>query len=202
MATVRRAILEDVPAIGDALNRALVDDPFVRWLVSPNAPAAGRRAYVRLMLEKIALPRGIVDAAFVEDRVAGAALWAPPGTFDLGLVDTIFMLPWLVRAVGLTRLLGVADALASVDAARPAEPRWLLTLIGTLPDHRRRGIGAALLSHGVERCDEHGAPAVLETAHEPNLTFYERFGFEVTSKRTLLPDGPPSWTLVRRAGGS
>lgn len=202
MATVQSANLEHAPAIADALDRALVDDPFVRWLARPRAPAAGRRAYVRLMLDEIALPRGVVDAAFAGDEVIGAALWAPPHTFELGLGETIAMLPSILAVVGFWRLFAVADALSAVDDARPAEPRWLLTLIGTVPGHRRRGVGAALMERGLERCDADGAPVVLETTHEPNIHFFRGFGFRATAERRLSPGGPSSWTLVRQPGGS
>ena len=200
MATVRRAKPEDVHAVVDALGRALADDPFVLWLMRPGAGEAGRRAYVQLMLERIAMRRGVADVAFDDGVVVGAALWAPPNTFELGLFETFALLPAIVRVVGVGRLGTVADVLGRVEADRPPGRRWLLTLIGTVPEGRKRGVGGALMNRGLRRCDADRAQVVLETTHAPNLQFYERFGFRVTTERALGPDGPSSWTLVRPPG--
>ena len=49
----------------------------------------------------------------------------------------------------------------------------------------------------VQRCDEEGMPAFLESSKEQNLAFYHRFGFEVTGTFDLHPDGPPLWSMWR-----
>ena len=183
------------------LVEALEDDPFIRWLSRPKRdPARSRASYVELMLDKIALPRGRVWTARGDEGLLGVALWAPPGTFALGVGDTLGVLPLMVDVVGFSRMAEVGATLDRIEEARPAEPRWLLTLVGTHRAARRRGVGRALLQPGLRACARESLPAVAETASADNLPFYRRLGFEVAAERALGPDGPTSWTLVRGPG--
>lgn len=197
--TVRRATPGDAPAILDVLERALGGDPFVSWLARGQPRA--RRSYFRLMLRKIALPKGIVHVGIVGGEVTCAALWAPPETFELSAGESLLLLPTMVSVIGARRFPRVAAVLESVERARPPEPRWLLTLLGTVPEARRRGVASATLAPALARCDADGAVAVCETSEPTNLGFYARLGFEVTSERALGPNGPPSWTLERAPRG-
>ena len=195
---IRRADAKDAGAVFAVLDEALRDDPFVAWLARPGlGHARARRSYLRLMLCRIALPRGLVHIAEVDGAAVGAALWAPPRSFELSAADTLRFLPVMLEIVGLSRMPQVTRVLDRIDEARPPEPRWLLTLVGTLPAHRRRGIGSALLDPVLARCDAEGLPAVLETANADNLGFYRRLGFRRTADRALGAGGPTSWTLVR-----
>jgi GNAT superfamily N-acetyltransferase len=195
---IRPAEASDADAVLDVLERSLSADPFVRWLARPGpAHERARRSYLRLMLCRIALPRGRVYLAEADGRVVGAALWAPPRSFELSAADTLRLLPLMLDVVGFSRMTRVTRILDAIDAARPPEPRWLLTLVGTLPSERRRGIGAALLAPVLERCDADEVAAVLETANPDNLPFYRRLGFREAGRRALGENGPTSWTLVR-----
>ena len=172
-------------------------DPFVGWLARPGPRhARARRAYYSLMLERIALPRGRVWVAREEGKLLGAALWAPPHTFEMGARDTLRLLPLMLDIIGFSRMTAVSHALESVEVGRPPEPRWLLTVVGVDPSARRRGIGHALLAPALRECDEEGAIAVCETANPDALAFYARLGFSVVADRDLS-DEVTSWTLVR-----
>ena len=195
---IRRATASDAPRALDLLEAAMSDDPFVEWLVRPGrAHARARRRYLEVMLARIALPRGIVHVAEDEGRMVGAALWAPPHTFALTVGETLRILPTMIDVVGFSRMGHVSRVLDAIDADRPPEPRWLLTLVGVLADARSRGVGSALLEPILSQCDSEGALVALETARESNLRFYERLGFEVRAERALDEGGPRSWTLVR-----
>jgi GNAT superfamily N-acetyltransferase len=193
---VRGASETDAPAILGALERSLADDPFVLWLARGRPRAI--RAYLRLMLDRIALPKGAVFVAEVEDRIVAAALWAPPRTFELSAGESLLLLPTMLAVIGPFRFGRVASILDQVDRARAPEPRWLLTLLGTVPEQRRRGIGGAVLAPVLARCDADRVAAVCETSEPRNLPFYRRLGFEVSVERMLGPGGPRSWTLSRQ----
>lgn len=196
---VRRATMEDAPRILEVLERALARDPFVAWLSRGRESA--RRSYFGLMLRRIALPKGIVHVGLVGSEIACAALWAPPGTFVLTPGESLLLMPTMIRVIGVRRFASVAAILEDVERARPPEPRWLLTLLGTVPEHRRRGLASATLAPALARCDADGVPAVCETSDPANLAFYARHGFEVTNERRLGEGGPPSWTLERAPRG-
>jgi hypothetical protein len=51
----------------------------------------------------------------------------------------------------------------------------------------------------LERIDREGAPAYLECSKERNVSFYARFGFEVTKEMKAVPTAPPIWLMWREA---
>jgi ribosomal protein S18 acetylase RimI-like enzyme len=65
-----------------------------------------------------------------------------------------------------------------MEQSHPQEPFWYLTVIGVDPNAQGRGLGGALMRHSVDRCDEEGALAYLESSNPRNVSLYERHGFE------------------------
>ncbi len=202
---VRRGTLADASAILDVLERSLSGDPFVRWLTRGEPRAM--RSYLRLMLRRIALPKGIAHVTVEPDAlqrdsveresIASVALWAPPHTFALSAGESLRLLPTMLRVIGPLRFSRVALVLDEIERARPPEPRWLLTLLGTLPELRGRGHASAALGPALARCDLDGHVAVCETSEPANLAFYARHGFVVTAERRLEAQGPTTYTLQR-----
>jgi ribosomal protein S18 acetylase RimI-like enzyme len=120
-----------------------------------------------------------------------------PGQVHLSVPRQLALLPAFMRAWGratprLVRLL------AKMDSMHPREPEhWYLPFIGVDPDWQGRGIGTALLSPVLERCDRDGLPAYLEASTERNRACYERNGFEVVEEYRVADDGPPGWRMWR-----
>ncbi|MFK7987948.1 MAG: GNAT family N-acetyltransferase [Sandaracinaceae bacterium] len=194
---VTRAEVGEGGAVLSLLERAMAEDPFVAWLARPGPRhARARRAYVSMMLERIALPRGEVYVARDDGVLLGAALYAPPHTFDLGAAETLRILPLMVDVIGIGRMTSISRTLDLIDAARPPEPRWLLTMIGVDPSARGRGVGGALLQPVLEACDTSGLDLIAETANPAALPFYARWGFDTLEERPL-DETTTSWTLRR-----
>ena len=97
------------------------------------------------------------------------------------------------------RRLTVFEQMAQVH---PAGEHWFLPLIGVDPVAQGRGLGSALLRHGLAPCDRDGLPAYLEATSPGNRALYERHGFRVIE---VLQAGssPPMWAMLRepRSGG-
>ena len=112
--------------------------------------------------------------AFATDDFAGAAMWSPPGahTDDDALVA---LLDETLDASVKPDAFAVFERMASFH---PKEPHWHLTLIGVDPIVQGRGVGGALLRHGLEHCDRLGITAYLEATSARNAAFYARHGFE------------------------
>lgn len=132
---------------------------------------------------------------FTTSTFAGAAVWDPPGRWKVGISQMIRFAPAFVRIFRTHCLRGLA-LLNAVERYHPREPHYYLFALGTDPVHQGRGVGAALLTPVLTRCDAERMPAYLESSNERNVPFYQRSGFRVM-RQVLVPDGPKI-TLMRR----
>jgi GNAT superfamily N-acetyltransferase len=191
---IRKVTEADVPRVAEALARAFYDDPVIgHWVV----PDESRRMPIlirgfELFVRRIWLPQG---EGYTTDRVIGAAMWMPPGTWHLTAFQQLRLVPAMVRALGrrLPRLLGLLNA---AEAKHPREPHYYLPAVGIEPEWQGRGFGAALLRPILERCDSQRLPAYLEATSPRNRGLYERHGFEVVEEMTVK-DSPPVWRMWR-----
>jgi GNAT superfamily N-acetyltransferase len=195
---VRKATRESVRQLGGVMGRAFQEDPAFAW-AAPNAKRRERFGprYFELLLERIYLPKGEVWMS--EDGMA-AALWAPPGQWEVPTMATLPLFPVMVRACG--RNLPVALRMLSLMDAKHKlhdEPHYYLAFAGTEPASQGRGYGTALLSNMVERCDAEGVGAYLESTSQRNQVLYFRHGFEVVEELEWPRGGPPFWRMWRSA---
>jgi GNAT superfamily N-acetyltransferase len=194
---VRVAERGDAAETAEVLARAFSDDPVFSWLVP--ADGSRERRLQRFFLTELrheSLRHGAVEVACADGRVAGAAVWFPPGA---GLGTQVSALPGYLRAFG-RRLVNVArfDSLA-VRVHPREEPHWYLLAIGVDPARHGEGVGAALLRSRLQRCDADGLPAYLESSNPENVPLYEHFGFRATGT-LALPEGAPVVTTMWRPG--
>jgi ribosomal protein S18 acetylase RimI-like enzyme len=184
----------DVRKAAEVIADAFADDPFWAWLF----PGADRRLVVRSWIRQLRIgyiPKG---QSYVSDDVSGAALWAPPGKWQLSRSQELRLAPSYLRLLGPRRMLTASRAFAVIAGGHPAEPHWYLSVLGVAPTHQRRGIGRSLIEPMLERADADGIPASLETFKADNVPYYERFGFEVTKDDDVPGGGPHMWAMVRR----
>lgn len=115
------------------------------------------------------------DCADAVSDFSGAALWLPPGVEP----DAEELLRLTRETVPADRLEDVLGVFEEMGRWHPEEPVWYLAMIGVDPQARNRGLGSALMAHGLARVDEAGLPAYLESSNPRNIPLYERHGFEV-----------------------
>lgn len=192
---VRRAGPDDAGALVEVLARAFDDDPVINWFVRSDAgrPEAFRR-FFEIAVRTMTLPLGEV---YVAGEGSGAALWAPPGTWQLGPEDLEPLLPDLTAVFGEDTLERSLEGMGAMDAVHPHEPHFYLLALGVAPELQSRGIGGALLQEVLRRCDAAGLPAYLEATSPRNVALYRRHGFAVTDTLTLPGGGPPLWLMWR-----
>jgi len=192
---VVRAGPGDVAVLAAVLARAFDDDPLSLYLFgSPHRRATGLRRFFSLQLRHTYLRHGEVWTT--ADR-AGAALWAPPTMPRPGLADLVRILPVVpTLSVWGRKAPDVAQLLAAYERARPTTPHFYLGTLGTDPDRQGRGVGSALLTVVLDRLDDEGLPAYLESSKQRNLAFYARYGFEVTGS-IAVRRGPTLWLMWR-----
>lgn len=183
---MRAGTRADRPAAVALLGRAFQAEPVYEWLL-PDPERRRRRLPVLLRANLTHLHRasGSIQVATLDGRIAGAAIWDPPGHPRPGPVRRALAWPGQVRALGprLPRLARVATVLG---AAHPAGPHWYLDHLGADPDLPRRGVGGALLAAGLAGADATGVGTYLE-CKEGNVGYYRRFGFELRDEVVVDP---------------
>jgi len=179
------------------LARAFHDDPLFGWMLPAKSSQHRRlRRYFVTELRHESLRHGAVEVACADGRIAGAAVWIPPGTPPGTQMSA---LPGYLRAFG-RRLVVVSQHQSTAVRVRPREqPHWYLAIIGVDPARRGHGVGAALLRSRLRRCDQDGLPAYLESSNLKNVPLYQHFGFRVTGTLDLRA-GAPVVTSMWRPG--
>ena len=132
-------------------------------------------------------------------RVAGVAVWLPPGAMPRSRRRETIMQVRLGRLLLRGQHLRTGlSLLAAVDGVHPTEPHWYLAVLGTDPVMQGRGLGSALLRPTLEEADRTGVPCYLETQKEENLAFYGRHGFAL-DRTVSVPGSPTVWCMTRRS---
>jgi ribosomal protein S18 acetylase RimI-like enzyme len=175
----------------DTVVLAFASDPMARW----SWPPAQR--YLATMPRMVSAFGGRAfdnGSAYCTDAYAGVALWLPPGVRpDEDLLGEI--VETTVSASSRDDAFGVFEQMAKYH---PTEPHWYLPLIGVDPAHQGKGLGDALMTHALQRCDRDHLPAYLESTNPRNITLYRRHGFEAL--RTIqVGSSPPLVPMLRHA---
>jgi GNAT superfamily N-acetyltransferase len=95
----------------------------------------------------------------------------------------------------------VLDLVERFDVSHPAEPaHYYLSLLGTHPGHRGKGLGMALLARNLITIDAEGVPAYLESTNGANDKRYESQGFRRVGSFSRPDDQVTISTMWRDPG--
>ena len=165
-------------------------DPIARW-IWPDA-----EVYLKTMpLFAVAFGGAGFDHSTVYATNCGhaAAMWLPPGVAsDDDAIEAIFE-----ETVAADRMDEIGSFFEQMGSFHPHEPCWYLPLIAADPAQTGRGLGAALMKHALQKCDQQGLPAYLESSNPRNISLYERHGFEVMGK-IETPSSPLMTPMLRQ----
>ena len=171
----RSATSADAGKIVATLAGAFDADPLWSWAF-PNDEKrpAQYEAFFGLFVES-ALPNGWV---WTSDQAAAVAVWTPPEMSELSEEAKAKVEPFLTAELG-PHAKPVLQVFESFESACPeGRDFYYLSLLGTHPDHRGRGLGMELLTANLAQIDAEGMPAYLESSNPANNTRYERLGFK------------------------
>ena len=188
---IKTAAESDRPRVIATLTAAFADDPMVRWTYPDDsqfrtnfpilAAAFGGRAFAK-------------GTAHCTADFAGAALWLPPGV-DPDAETLTRHFRQTTPHLDPDELGGIFEAM---ERYRPKEPHWYLAMIGVDPSAQGRGLGSALMRHGLAATDRDRRPAYLESSNPRNIPLYERHGFVVMG-RIQKGSSPTLFPMLRRA---
>jgi GNAT superfamily N-acetyltransferase len=193
----RQAAVQEQAELARTLAAAFADDPVFGWLLPDQLTREERlRRFFAIELRHMAFAHGTV---WTGEGLPGAAICMPPGAWQLPPRVALTQGPAFVRAFG--RRLPIATALqAAMELRHERRPHWYVLAIGVRPEHQGRGLGTALLSPTLARCDREGLPAYLEASSDRNVALYERLGFEHV-RELRLAGSPPLRLMLRPPQG-
>ena len=171
----RPASSNDLSDIVATLTSAFIDDPL--W--GPPFVQPVRAAGLSIMWQVLVGSALEHEWVLVSDSVEAASVWIPPGVVELSAEDEHRMHQLLVDHTGPASADRIAHILEGLDNAKPVEPCYFLSLLGTHARHRGKGAGMSLLRDGLNRIDDLGAAAYLESSNPANNERYADHGFEV-----------------------
>ncbi|GHG96735.1 GNAT family N-acetyltransferase [Streptomyces lanatus] len=194
---IRTAGYEDRELVVRLLDAAFQDDPVSGW-VFPGAEHR-RTAHPRLMaaFTDIVLDQGRID---VTEDGSACALWLslPAEAHDEDDDEGPARLREAVDPDN-ERVERIGRLTAAIHPqGRAHEYLWM---IGTTPGRQGEGLGSALITSVLDRCDEQGVAAYLEASSARSRQLYERLGFTLEGRPLDLPDGPRMWPMWREPRG-
>lgn len=151
---------------------AFVTDPMARWISDRAASFLEATGDFFDAFGGSAFEHG---TAWTANDGQAVAMWLPPGTEPDG-ERMVGILQEFAPAASVEEMLVV---LGQMEHFHPHEEHWYLPIIGCDPLYLGQGLGGMLMKTALERVDEDGLPAYLESSNPRNVSLYERHGFEV-----------------------
>ena len=179
----------DLPGLAVTFAAAFADDVMIRWPMPEATPAMFQELW-RVILQPYVESGVLWKTAGSE----GGAAWLPPR-----VAERFDEIEKSARAA-INPLTDDGGARYAVfwdwlGAHLPAEPCWFLDAVAVAPAAQGRGLGRALVRHGLELARADGCPAFLETGTARNVPFYESFGFQVVGQQPAPDGGPMIWFM-------
>ncbi len=192
---------DQVPLAARVLANAFANAPRYRFLLPHDAQRHATLPWLWGAVIRASLLSGAVVQVAHEEPGSpplGVAVWAPPGHHKYSVLTLVrsglWAAPIRLGFAAYRRRHSLGPLLAALG---PPEPHWYLNVIGVDPTQQRSGAGTVLLRRMLARIDGDGLTAFLDTSEPNNLSYYERFGFQVTIE-LKLPNGIPLWGLTRQ----
>ena len=192
---VNKARHEHRDLLAEAFADAFADDPIFSWLLEakPHRDQRLTRLFRRLLNEEL---RQSDHEVYVSDDGSGGAIWKGIDRWKTPPSSILRQAPSMALAFGPGnarpwKIFGV------MEKVHPREPHYYLETLGTKQAVQGKGVGTAVMSVILERCDREGVPAYLESSNPRNIPLYARHGFEVRDP-VPLPSGAPVLTPMWR----
>jgi ribosomal protein S18 acetylase RimI-like enzyme len=175
----------DMDAACELIGLAFADNPNTLGVAGGNQAKARQMTQAAVRVAK--LGRKYSNVLIAEDggRLVGvlnAVDW-PHCQMSAGekLKTVLVVLP--AMGLALATQLKISNAWAKRD---PRQPHWHLGPIAVRPEVQGSGVGKAMLASFLAMADEQTLPAYLETDVDRNVALYEKFGFKVIARETLM----------------
>ncbi len=193
MTHVRKLRSGDHRIAGGIIGSSFADDPVNNWIFGNES---GMSSYYTLVARKLYLVRGYGHC--IDDDAC--TLWLPPGiSKEIPLLFSLDIAASMTIHSGCASIIRGTRLDSALKKKRPVEPHHYLFAIGARPARQGKGLGGSVMAAGLKCVDEDRMPAYLESSKESNVSFYQRFGFELLEKTIPADGSPPMWLMWREA---
>ncbi|MCF7832119.1 MAG: GNAT family N-acetyltransferase [Candidatus Marinimicrobia bacterium] len=183
------------------ITNAFSEDPCLKYLLNSEEYDHDKAKFIHEYTLKIGFFYGSVQTASSANE--GVSIWMPPKR-----VTTSPLM--FIRAGGLSlrknvdlkvidRIQVYGDYCGSLHQKYVKEPHWYLESIAVDPKEQGKGFAGKLLRPALDYFDKYGFPCYLETHNPKNVTFYEKYGFNVMEIGKLPGTNKPHWAMLRQA---
>lgn len=186
--------VDQIPAVVETLALAFMDDPVWSHIFDDELKRLDQLRQIWTFSVTSAMR---YDWMMAMPDAQAAALWIPPGGTEFSAEEDERFEPFMRTLLG-PRTSEVMDLFQQFDDAHPHDrEHYYLSLLGTNPAARGRGLGMALLAENLRSFDAQGAPAYLESSNAVNLERYGRLGFKPVGSFRVGTAGPVITTMWR-----
>ncbi|MGQ4600570.1 GNAT family N-acetyltransferase [Nocardia sp. R6R-6] len=201
--TARRADAGDRDALIDAFVAASGDEVVTAWVLEGQPDASARTAFVPQLVDR-ALRDDEIWVAGPDSEVWSVSIWQHVTSIQRFAEESAEAKAMAEQTPGVRVLERVAIVTDLLAREHPREfPHHYLQVIVTVPEHRGKGAGAAILTDRLTAASAASVPAFLEASTERSARLYARSGFARTATTHTLPEnGPtliPMWFRPQRS---
>ncbi|WP_433193536.1 GNAT family N-acetyltransferase [Nocardia sp. CA-107356] len=195
--TVRRADNDLRDGVLAAYAAASVDEAVTAWILEGFPADMYVEGFAPAIIDR-ALSDDEVWIAGTDDEIWAVSLWQHVTSAARFEAEAEVMAERAAAMPEVSPLRRAAAAMSLLAREHPREfPHRYLQVIVTMPEHRGKGAGAALIGDRLKAASDEGVPAFLEASTARSARLYTRMGFVSDSTAHTLPeDGPtllPMW---------
>jgi predicted N-acetyltransferase YhbS len=121
-------------------------------------------------------------------------MWAPPGSAE-ALAEVDAVADPVAREISGDEGVRYHALWDWVESHRPGESHWYLDVLAVAAGRRGRGLGGALVRHGLTMAANERVPAFLVTSRASTAAFYARNGFAIIQQGFPPAGGPELWFM-------
>lgn len=190
--TTRQASVTDRDALIEAFGAASADEVVTVWVLEGEQDAGARTAFIPGLVDR-ALRDDEIWVAGVGEEIWSVSIWQHVTSVQRFADEAAQARAMADQAPGMRVLERVAIVTDLLAREHPREfPHRYLQVIVTVPEHRGKGAGAAILADRLKAASEASVPAFLEASTERSARLYSRSGFARTATTHTLPENGPT----------
>ncbi|MFX0039243.1 MAG: GNAT family N-acetyltransferase [Promethearchaeota archaeon] len=181
---------------------AFQEDPTTLFIYPDERERKEKLRYGFRMIYNYGMRHGVAYA--ISNNLEGIIVWLPPhktspSTWTLMRHGGFYTM----RKVGLKlkamkRTFAVFGYIETKHKELVPFDHWYLQNIAVKPEEQRKGYGGLLIEAMLKRIDSEALPIYLETNNEKNLSFYQKYGFEIINHSIIPETDVLLWCMLRK----